>query len=345
MASYLVTGGAGFLGINLIRWLLARGHAVRSLDIADFSYPDVAGRVTVLRGDIRDSDAVDRAMDGVDIVVHAAAALPRYSPHEILSTDVEGTRCLLAAAVRYRVRRFIFISSTAVYGLGHHHADAEDGPLSGVGPYGKAKVRAEECCRMYRDQGLCVTILRPKTFVGPERLGVFGLLYEWASEGRNFPILGNGRNRYQLLDVDDLCEAIGLVAQGDPAVVNTTFNLGAKEFTTLREDFQAVLDAAGFGKRIQCIPASPAIACLELLRAARLSPLYPWIYQTMARDSVVSTERAERLLGFRPRSSNQEALQRNYRWYLAHARDQAGYGCSHRAPWRLGLLTAAKRLF
>jgi len=75
-ARYLITGGAGFLGINLTRFLLARGHAVTTLDIADFGYPDVADRVRVIRGDVRDRATVDRAMADVDVVVHAAAALP-----------------------------------------------------------------------------------------------------------------------------------------------------------------------------------------------------------------------------------------------------------------------------
>src|SRR5690242_17000119 len=88
---YLITGGAGFLGINLARHLLARGHAVTSLDIAEFDYPE-RDRVRVVRGDIRDRAAVERATEGAAIVVHTAAALPLYSPEDIRSTDEGGTR-------------------------------------------------------------------------------------------------------------------------------------------------------------------------------------------------------------------------------------------------------------
>jgi len=93
-------------------------------------------------------------------------------------------------------------------------------------------------------------ILRPKSFVGPERLGVFELLYEWAYEGRNFPILGPGTNRYQLLDVEDLCKAVHLCATSDERLANDTFNVGATEFGTLKEDFQAVLNHAGQEDRV-----------------------------------------------------------------------------------------------
>jgi nucleoside-diphosphate-sugar epimerase len=133
-----------------------------------------------------------------------------------------------------------------------------------------------------------VPIIRPKSFVGPERLGVFALLYDWAKDGKNFPMIGSGNNRYQLLDVEDLCEAIYLCATLDRDRVNDTFNIGAKEFTTMREDYQAVLDAAGFGKKIIPFPAAPVIWALRILEALHLSPLYKWVYETAATDSFVS---------------------------------------------------------
>src|SRR5579884_1709393 len=82
----LVTGGAGFLGINLLRYLAAKGYDLASLDIADFTYPDMRDRVRIVKGDIRDKDAVARAMQGVDFVVHTAAALPLYAPRDIYTT-------------------------------------------------------------------------------------------------------------------------------------------------------------------------------------------------------------------------------------------------------------------
>jgi nucleoside-diphosphate-sugar epimerase len=346
MATYLITGGAGFLGINLTRYLLARGHAVTSLDIAAFDYPDVRDRVRVIRGDIRDRAAVDAAMEGVDIVVHAAAALPLYRKEDIFSTDIDGTRNVVDSAYQHQVDRLIHISSTAVYGIPDHHPLREDDRLDGVGPYGKAKIRAEAICLEYRRKGMCITIIRPKSFVGPERLGVFALLYDWAREGRNFPMIGSGNNRYQLLDVEDLCEAIYLAATGEKAKVNDTFNIGAREFSTMREDYQAVLDAAGFGKRVIPLPAAPVIWTLRFLELLRLSPLYKWVYETAARDSYVSIEKAERILGFRPKYSNKDALLRNYRWYLENLpRFQGNAGISHRTPWKQGALALAKLFF
>lgn len=343
--TFLITGGAGFLGINLVRYLLDRGHKVRSLDIAPFDYPE-RGRIEVHTGDIRDRGAVDRAMEGVDMVVHTAAALPLYKPADIFSTDIDGTRNVIQAAFERGVERFIHISTTAVYGIPDHHPLLESDPMDGVGPYGEAKVKAEEVCLSYRARGMCVPIIRPKSFIGPERLGIFAMLYDWAKDGKNFPLPGSGKNRYQLLDVEDLCEAIYRCATLDREKVNDTFNVGAREFTTIKQDFQSVLDAAGFGKKIITFPAAPMTAALVVLEKLKLSPVYKWAYGTVTEDSFVAVEKAEQVLGFRPKYSNQDALVRNYRWYVEHLSDfQNATGVSHRVPWNQGILKIAKVFF
>jgi len=344
-SEYLVTGGAGFLGINLVRYLLSRGRTVRSLDIAPFDISE-RERVDARKGDIRDPGTVDSAMEDVAVVVHCAAALPLAPKVDILSTAVDGTRNLLEAAVEHGVSRFIFISSTAVYGIPDHHPLREEDALSGVGPYGEGKIEAEALCREYRAKGLCVSVLRPKTFVGPERLGVFELLYDWAYDGKNFPVIGRGDNLYQLLDVEDLCQAIELCATGDRDAVDDTFNVGAGKFGTMQENFQAVLDRAGHGGRVVSLPARPVVWTLRVLKLLNLSPIYRWVYETADQDSYVSIEHIERRLGFAPRYSNREALVRNYDWYVAH-RDEViqETGISHRVPWKKGVLRLAKVFF
>lgn len=343
--SYLITGGAGFLGINLVRYLLERGHRVTTLDMADFSYPE-RDQITEVRGDIRDRAKVDAAMQGIDIVIHTAAALPLYKKEDIYTTDIDGTRNIIDSAQKHGVERFIHISSTAVYGVPDHHPLYEDDPMVGVGPYGEAKILAEDVCREYRKKGMCVSIIRPKSFIGPERLGVFALLYDWAKDGKGFPIPGKGDNLYQYLDVEDLCDAIYLCATLEKDKVNDTFNIGAKVYGTFREDFQAVLDYAGFGKKVIPIPTGPAIWVLRILDQLNLSPLYPWVYETAVKESFVSIEKAERILGYQPKYSNKDALIRNYVWYVGHLHEfENTSGVTHRVPWSQGILSVAKSFF
>src|SRR5688572_21152201 len=112
MSTYLITGGAGFLGINLTRYLLEREQSVVSFDLQEFDYPE-RDRIRHVTGDIRERAAVDRVMaeavgagDPKDVVViHAAAALPRYSAHDIYTTDIDGIRTVLESAFEHRVDR------------------------------------------------------------------------------------------------------------------------------------------------------------------------------------------------------------------------------------------------
>ncbi len=326
--------------------MLNEGWCVVSLDKADFLFDDVRPRISIIKGDIRDKELVDRELEGIDLVVHGAAALPLDTKEDIFSTEIDGTRNVLDAALKNGVERVVHISSTAVYGIPDHHPLVEDDRMQGVGPYGQAKILAEGVCHEYREKGMCVPILRPKSFVGPERLGVFALLYEWANEGRNFPMLGRGNNKYQLLDVEDLCQAINLATTGDRSKMNDTFNIGAKEYATLGSDFQSVLDNAGYGKHIRHFPPGPVVVGLKILEKLGLSPLYQWIYETVDKESFVSIEKAEKILGYKPEFSNKDALRRNYEWYCQNLpRFKNKSGTSHTVPWSQGALRFAKIFF
>ena len=130
------------------------------------------------------------------------------------------------------------------------------------------------------------------------------------------------------------------------AQVDDVFNIGAKHFGTMKEDYQAVLDAAGFGKKIIATPAAPLIWALRVLEFFHLSPLYKWVYETASKDSFVSIEKAETKLGFAPRFSNQDALLRNFDWYKANlAKFKGASGVSHRVPWKQGILRFFKFFF
>ncbi|HEY2935594.1 MAG TPA: NAD-dependent epimerase/dehydratase family protein [Gaiellaceae bacterium] len=332
---YAITGGAGFLGLHLARRLLADGHDVRSLDTAPLDDAELERSVEEIRGDVRDADAVRRLCDGAEVVIHAAAALPiQASRASIRSVNVGGTENVLGAAGDARV---VLISSTAVYGVPEKHPIEEDDPLVGVGDYGESKIDAERLFRVARAENV---IIRPKTFLGPERLGVFEILFDWIREGRRIYILGRGHNRYQLLAVEDLVDAI-VRASTVPAAAGETFNIGAKEFGTVRQDLQALIDHAGSSSRLTPVPVKPAELILRALELARVSPLAEWHYKTAHRDSFVDVSRAERILGWQPRLSNEAALIETYDWYLANRGRVGAAGVTHRVPWNqqaLGLL-------
>jgi nucleoside-diphosphate-sugar epimerase len=340
---WAISGGAGFLGLHLARRLLAERHDVRTLDVVPLDDPALEGSVEELGGDVRDPAAAARLTADADVLVHAAAALPiQASRDAIRSVNVEGAAVTLAAALEAGVGRALLISSTAVYGIPKVHPLREDMPLVGVGAYGESKIEAERVAQEAGRRGLGVVILRPKTFIGPERLGVFEILFDWIREGRRIPILGDGANRYQLLAVEDLVEATLSAATADAA--GETFNIGATEFGTVRSDLEALIAHAGSGSRLRSVPARPAEVVLRGLELARLSPLAEWHYRTAHRDSYVDVSRAQRLLGFSPRLSNEQTLCETYDWYLQNREHLRGAGLTHRVPWDQRALGLLKRL-
>ncbi|GIG87002.1 NAD-dependent epimerase/dehydratase family protein [Plantactinospora endophytica] len=335
-----VTGAAGMLGSRLVERLTADGHEVRGVDLR------AEAGVTVV-GDIRDPAVMDRATSGATALLHCAAALPSYPAAEIRSIIVDGTENVLRAARKARVDRVLHVSSTAVYGLPRQVPTPEEHPREPVDTYSAAKATAEETAERYRAGGLPVAILRPKTFLGPGRMGLFAMLFEWAEEGRNFPVLGRGDVRIQMFAVDDLVDAVMTVLTAPDELANDTYNLAAERFRTLREDFQAVLDAAGHGRRVVGVPARPALFTLELLERSRLSPVYGRLLHKLRHDSYVSIDKAVERLGFAPKLSNEDAILRTYEWWRAErhrARPGRG-GRTSRDPWRQGVLSLAKIFF
>jgi nucleoside-diphosphate-sugar epimerase len=343
LQTYLITGGTGFLGCHFAEYLLRLGHRVKLLDLEPLTEPALWGRVESYQGDVRNAVLVERLLTDVDVVVHAAMALPLAKPNEILSTGIEGTRTMLAAAHKAGVKRFIHISSTAVYGVPDHHPLYETDPMVGVGPYGHAKIEAEKLCNAYRKKGLVITTIRPKTFIGTGRLGVFQILFDWIRRGCAIPVIGSGENLYQLMDVRDLCDALYLAATAPAKAANDTYNVGAKKYGTVKADLTKLFRHAKTGSRVLPTPSKPIKGALAALEAVNLSPLYKWIYGTADQDSFVSIEKIEKQLGWKPKYSNADALISTYDWYRKHyAEYERATGITHRVAWKQGALKLAR---
>ena len=338
-----ITGGAGFLGFHLCNRLAEKFDKIFAIDIAAINPAEYSDNTKYCNADVRDFESLDKILANADVVIHGAAALPLWKKRDIFSTNVRGTKNTLESAMKNGIKRVVFISSTAVYGIPEKHPVYENDLLAGVGPYGESKIEAEKICEEYRQKGLCIPVVRPKTFIGTGRLGVFQILYDWIKSGKKIPIIGSGKNLYQLLEVNDLADAIYLMLTLPEEKVNDTFNAGAKEFGTVLEDVSALCDSAKTGAHVFPVPSWLAKPLLELFWVMRLSPLYKWVYGTADKDSFVSIEKAERILGWRPMYSNAESLIGSYKYYLEHSSRIARTGTTHRAAWKQGILALFKR--
>jgi nucleoside-diphosphate-sugar epimerase len=343
----VVTGGAGFLGYHIAQKinLITDFKNTVFFDIAEFEEGDYNKEIKCIYGDVRDKEQMNQILEETDIVIHCAAALPLWKKKNIFDTNVNGMRNICESSLKNNVKRIVHISSTAVYGVPDVHPIYENHPRHGVGNYGESKVQAEEISEEYRKKGLTICILRPKSFIGTARLGVFQILYDWVESGVKIPIIGNGENRYQLFEVEDLVSVINLACKLPFEKINDTFNVGAKEFKTVKEDVGAMCEYAKSGSKPISTPAWLVKPVLRFFEILNLSPLYKWIYGTADTDSFVSIEKACKELGWEPKYSNAQALIRSYQWYLDNKHTiQQGTGVTHRIAWKQGILSLFKKL-
>ncbi|HRU39457.1 MAG TPA: NAD(P)-dependent oxidoreductase, partial [Candidatus Goldiibacteriota bacterium] len=288
MAKLVVTGGCGFLGFHVCKKLAKKYSKILVVDIDTFRKEEYPKNVIYQKLDVRDAEGLKKAFRGYDAVVNAAAALPLWKPKDIYTVNVDGMVNVLEAARKNGIKRVVQISSTAVYGVPDHHPLYEYDELVGVGPYGETKIKAERICEEYRKKGMIVSVIRPKTFIGTERLGVFQILYDWVEAGALIPCIGNGENRYQLLEVLDLVDAIELCLKKPAKIANDTFNVGAKNTKPVKEYLEEFFRRVNSRSRVMKTPAVPLIMLLEIFWMLRVSPLYKWVYGTAHKDSFVS---------------------------------------------------------
>ena len=339
-----ITGGAGFLGLHLAHYFSKKNCKLTLCDIQPFvkkEYP----KCIFLNSDIRNDQEMDKFVNNQDIIIHAVAALPLWKKNDIFDININGTINLLKKSIKYNIKRFIYISSTAVYGVPKKHPIFESDPRYGVGPYGISKIKAEDECFKFINKGLNATIIRPKTFLGTHRLGVFEILFDWIRDGKKIPVIGSGNNQYQLLDVDDLVEVCFLFTQKDSKKYNDCFNIGAEKFTTVKNDFEIMFKNIKSKSKVFTTPAFLVKKALWLFEKLKLSPLYKWVYDTADKDSYVSIEKLIKTLNWHPKYSNSDALIKAYKWYIANYDNikSQGTGITHTVGWKQGILGLFKK--
>jgi nucleoside-diphosphate-sugar epimerase len=339
--SILVTGGSGYFGTVVAEQALARGDAVRILDLNPPG-PELASAEFVA-GDVRDRGAVRGACEGVDIVFHNVAQVPLAKDRALFDeVNVGGTANVLVAARDARVAKVVHTSSSAVFGIPEHNPVTEASPCRPLEAYGRAKLRAELLCRDAVAGGLDVTVVRPRTVLGHGRLGVIALLFEFVADGAPVFVLGRGDNRYQLVHANDLADAC--LRAGDRAGPSV-YNVGALEFGTMRETLQALVEHAQTGSRVRSLPVAPARLTMHALASLGLAPFAPYHWLLYSESLYFDVTKARTELGWEPQHSNASMVIESYEWFVAHRNESGGMARSHhQSPVRPGLVRALKAL-
>jgi dTDP-glucose 4,6-dehydratase len=316
----LITGARGLLGAEVVRQALARGWPVRASDLLppDPALSDACEQVQV---DLLDPDACREACQGVERVVHSAARQhhshpPRFGREAFFHQNVVMTRHLADAAEAAGVRQLIHVSSDMVYGVPRHGAFREGDPPHPIGPYGRSKLESEQVCAAKRTRGMKVTILRPRLIVGPGRLGILTRLFDRIRAAKVIPLIGNGRNRYQMVSVTDVARAVLLAVQKE---ADGVYNLGSADVPSEVELLAEVTRRAGSSSGVIPTPAWLAQATLWVLHALRIAPLVPEQFRIASEDYILDTSAARRDLGWTPRYNDTEMLWQAYQRYAMTA--------------------------
>ena len=337
MTNYLVTGGAGYFGEVLIRKLSERGCFVRILDVN--LPPDHRPGTNVMQADVRNPLAVLKACEDIDVVFHNAAQVALGGDKgSFWSVNSDGTQNLLDACLRQGVRKVVYTSTSAVYGIPKSNPVTEETIPTPVEEYGKAKLAGESLCREYAQNGLDVTIVRPCTIMGHGRLGIFQILFEWIYQGKNIPVLNGGNNIYQFVHVDDFADACiqASILQGAD-----DFNCGADRFDSLREVLEHLCRIAGTGSKVKSLPMWPIIAAINLASSLGISPLGSYHAAMYGRSIYFDISKARAQLGWVPRYSVKEMFIESYKWYIAHRHtvlDTSDTVSCHRSAVKQGAL-------
>jgi nucleoside-diphosphate-sugar epimerase len=334
MPRSLVTGGAGYFGEVLAQQLLARGDEVCILDLNPSSLIGVKQFI----GDIRDPAKVAEACRGIDVVYHLVAQVPLAKDrHLFMSVNTTGTRILLEQAHKAHVRKVIYTSSSAIFGIPKRNPVTRDTGPRPAEAYGRAKLAAEELCCKASEAGMDVTIVRPRTIVGHGRLGILQILFDWVSKDRDLPVFNGGKNIYQFVHVDDLAWAC-IASSKRPGFA--IYNIGAEQFGTLRDLLKALIRHAGSKSRIKSLPMAPMEIIMEVSSRLGISPLGPYHALMYGRELYFDISDAKRELGYAPRYSNEEAICQSFDWYTAN-RGSIRYvsASQHRSAVRKGIVS------
>jgi len=338
---HVVTGGSGYFGNLLVAKLLERGDKVRVFDILDAD--DRPEEVEFMQGDIRDKAAVAAAVAGADAVHHNVAMVPLAKDKDAFwSVNSNGTLNLLEASRSAKVGKVVYTSSSAVFGVPDRLPVDEYCTPRPAEAYGMAKLAGEEMCWRFADDGLDVSIVRPRTIMGHGRLGIMQILFDWISQGRNVPVFDGGHNKYQFVHADDLAEAC-IRASDRPGA--RAYNIGADEFGTMRETLEALCRHAGTGSMVKSVPSAPAVAGMKITSALGLSPLGAYHSLMYGEDMYFDQTRAHEELGWTAQYSNEEMFIESYDWYLANRNEVLNQtnASHHRSAVKQGVLDLVGR--
>ncbi len=314
----LITGATGFLGGHLARRLLERGHNVRAFgrnseECAALEKLDA----DVVRADLRDENVVVEACRGIEVVCHAGALSSAWgAKSEFFDINVQGTANVLRGCKQFGVRRFVYVSSSSVLFDGRSHRNVNESaplPKRFASIYSLSKKLGEDLTRDAQSENLETVIIRPKALFGPGDPALLPRVIRAAREGKLVQV-GQGRNELDLTFIDNAVDALVLGLER-PNIGGRLFHISGGEPIRLWPLLKDVLRRLGLPHELKVVPFRLvyALAFASELRAIlnkREPVLTRFGVSLLARTQTFDISLARRELGYEPRVSVQEGIER-----------------------------------
>lgn len=313
MPCYLITGGAGFFGSILKRYLLEKGATCVSIDLQSDNFEH--HNFIAFQGNINDSLLMEKIFSiyKFDAIFHCAALLAHVKKDfkYLWHANVSGTQNVYDFALKYGVKKIVFISSNCLWAKNFDTPVLETEKPNPVEIYGKSKLEGEKILLSHPDK-INSIIFRSPTIMDEGRLGLLGILFEFIDENRKLPMVGDGNNCYQFIYAKDLAKACELALNADYSDI---FNIGSDNVKSFNEVYNYVIRNSGSKTRLFHFPKLPMIWAMKICFWLCISPLGPYQYKMIASNFIFNTDKIKSKLGFAPTLSNEEMLLRAYEFY------------------------------
>jgi len=318
----LVTGGTGFTGSALVKFLLDRGHDVNCLDNQKGLFYDElkAKGASMMLASVTDRDAAKKALEGVEGVFHLAAAFRVINvPKKVYwDTNVEGTRIICEEALKQKVKKLVYCSTQGVHGDVKNPPGDENSPVVPADYYQFTKYEGEKVVREFTEKGLPSAIIRPTAIYGPGDPERFLFLFKLAKKKRFF-MFGNGKAYYHPVYIDNLVDGFYAAFESERKDADA-YIIADEKYFTIKELVKRVGQSMGKDVKFVHIPFMPlyiaACVCEAVCTLLKISPpifrrRVDWFRQNRA----FVIDKAKNQLGYVPRIGIEEGLARTARWY------------------------------
>ena len=316
MGIHLVTGGSGYVGNFIVQKLSKMGEKVISLDIIKSNYKN--DNVENILGSVLDKDLINSLAKKCDYIHHNAALVPlTKSGRDFDNVNIKGTGIVANAAIKNNVKHLCHMSSSAIFGLPMELPLTNSSLRKPVEIYGNSKKEAEDLVMslIAANPNFSCSIIRPRTILGSDRLGIFELLFRWISKGKNIFVIGEASEPFQFAHIDDIVNSsINSCLLEKKGI----FNVGTLEFRSLSSDLESLIEYANTKSKLIHLPESLTINGLKFMDKLNLSPFAPWHYLTYHKPFYFDSKYIYDELNFSPRGSNIEILIESYKSYLSN---------------------------